>query len=34
LEIKLFDAKGRELARESLYAGEEGDEEREEATEE
>jgi len=30
LEIKLFDAKGRELARESLYAGEEGDEEREE----
>jgi hypothetical protein len=26
LEIKLFDAKGRELARESLYAGEEDDE--------
>ncbi len=26
LEIKLFDLKGRELARESLYAGEDGDE--------
>jgi hypothetical protein len=30
LEIKLFDAKGRELAQESLYAGEEDDEEDEE----
>jgi hypothetical protein len=27
LDIKLFDAKGRELARESLYAGEEDEEE-------
>ena len=27
LEIKLFDVKGRELARESLYTGEEDDEE-------
>ena len=33
LEIKLFDAKGRELARESLYAGEEEEEEEEEAAE-
>jgi hypothetical protein len=30
LEIKLFDLKGRELARESLYAGEEGEEEEQE----
>jgi hypothetical protein len=30
LEVKLFDAKGRELARESLYAGEEEQEEEEE----
>lgn len=33
LEIKLFDGKGRELARESLYAGEEDDEDADENAE-
>jgi hypothetical protein len=33
LDIKLFDAKGRELARESLYAGDEDEEEEEEGEE-